>query len=187
MLLITMIGCQAEATVPPTIVPTAPPTIVPTVESQPLPMYIARIHPEPGSSVSMVELEQEAHTFFFDPTQVISVTRVPVMPSVCLYIVFLGEIVEEGDFLSSEDWLLRMRLVLDGEIMPRPYATEFAYSIPADMLDPDSGAVIGRFPEPVSICYDAQTASPGQHTATFVVKKTSGEELAYTWSFTVTE
>jgi hypothetical protein len=80
-----------------------------------------------------------------------------------------------------------MHLVLDGEIIPRPYATESAYTVPANMIDPESGAVIGQLPEPVSICYDAQMASTGQHTATFVVEKTSGEELAYTWSFTLTK
>jgi hypothetical protein len=170
-------GCQTGMmTVPPTI-PTAVPTAIPTKEVHPLPLDIRRIYPEPWSIVSSAEFEEGSSTFVEEPPR----------SSICLSITFF-ELVEPGDFLTVEEWLMRMYLIVDDEIVTQPFATHLAYNPPADLIDPETSKVVGQLPEgrPVNVCYDVQLA-PGQHTATFIAEKTSNEEMKYTWSFVLTK
>lgn len=169
ILLITTTGCRAESAITS--------TATPTIEIHPLPVDIGRIFPESGSTVSLSEFEQAASTFVEDP----------VRPGICL-VVHLVELVEPGDFLTAEEWAMRMYLIADDKTILHPYATHLAYSQSGYLLEPDTHEVIGLIPEgsPLGVCYEAQLEI-GQHVATFVAEMTSGEQMRYTWPFTLTK
>ena len=128
---------------------------------QRIPYYLEKVFPKPDSTVKVTEWD----------------SGFPVQRGVCVRL--LGHrILEPGDDLSLREIDERTRLKLDGMfveiIQTNDYLTEFTTA---------SGA---RCSGPYDICghLDLQ---PGEYEASFLVQKTSGEKLEYTWRFWVVE
>lgn len=170
------VGCsfmQQEASPTPTITSMVESTIAVT----PSPKYLGVILPGPGEVYSIAEYNALSSSLGWEATT----------PGVCfgLYPFWL---LEPGDFPTTQEWLERIHLVVDGKIITEYHSILMTDSLGSEGLDPETGQVLFREPagSPFRICY-ASLLEVGQHTATFVAKKTSGAEVTYTWQFRITE
>jgi hypothetical protein len=109
------------------------------------------------------------------------------VPCVCIGVDPLG-LLEPGDSPTTEEWLARIRLVVDGNTI-----TEYHSNLMTDLLgkkvrDGETDELLFKTPpgSPFRICY-AASLKVGLHMATFVVDKPSGEEWSYSWQFVITE
>jgi hypothetical protein len=148
-------------------------TVTPVLSMVEKPSYIVETWPEAEQILTMEEYET---LLWYDAT----------LPSIC--VVFDPFVlVERGEFLSTEEYLTRFRLEIDELII-----TELHYVFLPDTggydgpVDPDTGEPMYRVPDgwPYHLCF-AATLGEGKHHATLIAQRTSGQELRYSWSFTI--
>jgi hypothetical protein len=144
-----------------------------------LPSYLKSTIPEPGKSYTLTDYETLATSRFWGAGE----------PAICVYI-SATPFVEPGDFFGAAiHWVEdRVYLVVDDTIITEVHSLGPTDSEGGEKIDPETGKVIARGPDgsPMTICY-AAPLDTGIHTATLVVKKTSGEQVTYTWQFRITE
>lgn len=150
-------ACSSATPATSTVV--AIPTLLPTSES--VPYYLEKVFPAPGSTVQVGD-----HDTDFGRQRGLCVR-------------FLAHrILEPGDDLHLRDISDRTGLKVNGKFVEvletRDHLMEFETA---------AGA---RSTGPYDICGTIEL-SPGDYIASFVVHKTSGEELEYSWWFRVVE
>lgn len=150
-------------------------TALPTSQENSLPPYLGFVYPKPGSTLS--KKEYETAKILLDDVE----------PSICMSFETFY-LLEPGDDLSVEDALSRIKLDIDGQQVNKIYAVLLTEDEPLLPLNPDTGDPIAQFEggSNISGCF-AITLDTGSHIADFIAQKTSGEELRYTWSFTLTD
>ncbi len=147
------------------------------VPAEPWPVYLSAIRPAPGKSYTVEEYEDLALSYVGGEARV---------PGIC-FTVYPASLVEPGDFLTAEQFLGRVSLVVDGQTK-RFHHSLFKTDYPAvPISDPETSQVIAQIPEgsPLSVCYAASLGA-GVHTATVAISRTSGVEETYTWQFIIT-
>jgi hypothetical protein len=149
----------------------------PGVSSIPQPNYLGSLWPEPGETLSLSEYEALAPSLAWGAT----------VPGICFGHQPLWLLVP-GDFPTTEEWLDRVHLVVDRRKITEYHSIMMTDSEGAKMIDPGTDQALYKAPDgsPFGMCY-AASLGVGRHTVTFVAKKTSGEEVTYTWQFTITE
>lgn len=146
-----------------------------SAETETVPIYIDSVWPDAGTHTSWSE-SNDGWLFSGEPDNRI--------PSVCaeFWIEFL---LESGDFLSREEIVTRFSMKIDDRLFGRPDNVLFSDTVGVDgPEDPETGLPKYRIPpgSPFFVCFTAPL-EPGEHTATIIALKTTGEELRYTWSF----
>ncbi len=145
-------------------------TPLPIIKSEPTPDYIYMLWPEPGS----VELKYDYDKLlWYDNEQ----------PGICIEFGTIA-LLEKGDFLSYEQLTGRFSIQVDETGIDHP-----SYTLPHDtegfdLTDPETNEPLYYYPpgSPHFICF-AIELDEGLHSATLIARKTSGNELAYSWSF----
>jgi hypothetical protein len=147
----------------------------PSSQGDLLPPYLGFVYPTPGSILPKKEYETTMK--LLDDTK----------PSVCVSF-WTFYLLEPGDDLSVDEALSRLRIEADGQQVSKIYAVLLTEDEPLLPQDPDTGNPVAQFEggSNISGCF-AVTLDTGSHTVSFIARKTSGEELRYTWSFTLTE
>jgi hypothetical protein len=173
--IVILTGCCSRQMKPTT---TIIPTTEPTIPVTPLPEYLGMVLPEPGGVYSVTEYEALAPSLGGWGATV---------PGICLGVGPFW-LLEPGDFPTTEEWLAQIHLVVDGRIITEYHSIEMTDSLGSESIDRETGEVLFKEPpgSPYEICY-AASLEVGQHTATFVAQRTSGEEATYTWQFHITE
>jgi hypothetical protein len=156
-------------------------------EMLPTPMptkaFLPNVSPDPGERISYdaYKAKLEADESGFRETG-----------PICVFFVAL-EVLEYGDDgFRKEDYLSRSVLVINGEVWPNSKEPDFSWDFLGQLLvmeNPETGEssqIKGNDTGPYYFCWDVEL-DPGMHTIEFKTKKTSGEELAYRWSFLITE
>lgn len=149
-------------------------SIVPTIT--PLPDFLGYLLPQPGSSYSLQEFEELAPGTGWGTN----------LPGICFSIVDPSPFLERGDFLSTEEWLSRISVTIDGELLLHYDVAEVTDLAGWEQTDPQTEEVLWRVPDgiPWLLCY-ATTLDVGEHTATITVNRTSSKQVSFSWSFNV--
>jgi len=102
-------------------------------------------------------------------------------------------LVEPGDFLTVEDWMERITVMVDGSIV---YGIEGSQeglvfttaSFGRPIYDPETNEIIAQSPDgsPFTLCYSAPL-DVGQHIATVIIVTTSGSQFSYSWPVTIVD
>lgn len=141
---------------------------------EPVPFtWLGFVMPEPGRTVAIEVAEMKVKEAF--------ATKL----AICLSF-NPGPLMEPGDYFDSpEEVFARLSLEVNGETFTEFHSLETTDAgVDEGPLDPETGQPQYRIPggAPYIICY-APKLEPGAHQATFVARKTSGDELRYSWSF----
>jgi len=160
-----------------TLVPTKIPPVVESTAVEPLPEYLGFLKPGPGETYTLTEYENLAPTMWIGATE----------PGIC-FSIFVSIFMEPGDFPTAEEWLKNVYLVVNTTLIPDYHSLLKLDSEGLIATDPKTGEIIWKEPSgsPLRVCY-AVPLEIGQHTASIVVEKTSGEQITYTWPFTITK
>jgi hypothetical protein len=141
------------------------------IEPEIQPPYIVKTWPEPGQSVT---IEDYKTLLWFDATE----------PGICVVFDPFA-LVEKGEFLSTEDYLTRFRLEVDDITIDELHYvflpdTE-GYDGPPD---PETGEPMYHVPDgwPYYLCFSVHL-NEGRHNATVIGRRTSGDEILYSWWF----
>lgn len=137
----------------------------------PPPEYLYFIWPKPGETILMHDYDT-AQLYGFEDQGICVEFEVYYM-------------LEAGDFLTQEELTSRFSLRIDDYLINEPSYVLGRNIEGADgPPNPETGEPSFQVPpgSPYFICF-ARELRPGLHTATFLVQKTSGAELSYTWSF----
>ena len=176
---VILVGCQFSQFEPAEFTPytKVSPTIGPTITVTSLPNYLGVVVPGPGETYTIMEYQSLAPSLGWNAT----------VPSVCFSITPF-RFLEPGDAPTAEKWLAQVHLIVDDRIITEYHSLLKTNSEGSQLIDPETGETIWKEPagSPLRSCY-AAPLEIGQHIATLVVEKTSGEQETCTWSFTITE
>lgn len=142
------------------------------ITPQPTPEFIRELWPEPGSKRPLYDYQ---NYLIYDATQ----------PGICVDFGGILLLLEEGDFLTTEELFKRFSLKVDNQSINEPDYVFMRDTKGFDgILDSDTNEPIYSAPEghPYFLCFYTDLQE-GLHTATFIARKSSGQELNYTWSF----
>ena len=149
----------------------------------PLPSYLKFIAPAPNSEYSVKSYAEGMH---YPPISEVHPAPEEGKQRIC------GEVLsrtlletddyfrtnsQEGEFLPD-----RITLHVDGDKLRRD--EEVIMILVETEIEDKSGQIIARSPASHLICWPVEL-SEGLHIATIEVKKTSGEIIDYSWSFTL--
>lgn len=142
--------------------------------ADPLPPYIRLLWPQPGSSIA---LDQYETSLMYDQSE----------PGVCVEFT-VQAFLEEGDFLSAEEWAARFNMNIDDQQHEVPDYVFLRDSAGLEVTDPETGNRLYYIPpgDPFLLCFYSNLGI-GTHTVTFTGRKTSSEDLSYSWSFRITD
>ena len=146
-----------------------------TIESRPAPSYIHSVWPDAGTQTSWSEYNGGWH---------FSSQQDNGIPSTCVRF-WIESLLESGDFLSQEEIISRFSLEIDAQVFEEPNNVILSDTFGKDgPEDPETSLPKYRVPpgSPFFVCFTVPL-EPGEHTATVIATKTSGEELRYNWSF----
>lgn len=150
------------------------PRMSPTIDS--LPPWIGYVEPYPGSCYTLsAYLDSAGASSYYELNG----------PGICFAIGGLFFLMEPGDFPTTEQFLSRYHLIVDGKFFEKyHYATEFGFSF--ERLDPNTGEPLWRIPEGLegSVCFEVPL-DPGEHEATLIYEYPSAKSEEYTWMFTL--
>lgn len=152
---------------------------VTAVETESAPLYIDSVWPDSGTHISLSE---------YNDGWLFSIEQENGIPSTCAEF-WIELLVEPGDFLSQEEIMSRFSLEIDDQLIERPDNVLFSDTAGSDGPEnPETGLPEYRVPpgSPFFVCFTTPL-EPGEHTATIIANKTSGEELRYTWSFVLSD
>ena len=81
-----------------------------------------------------------------------------------------------------------MYLIVDGRAIRQHHSVLMTDSYGRSYFDLETGVVYAKEPDgsPLNVGY-AVSLEAGTHTTTLVIERTSGQRVAYTWSFTLVE
>ena len=141
------------------------------------PEYVGFVSPGSGESLSMAEYQALAPSLGWNASE----------PGICVSF-FPIPLLEPGDTPTAKEWLSQVHLVIDDDIVTQYHSLLQTNSEGGRLVDPDTGELAWKEPDgsPLMVCY-AASLGIGDHTATIVVAKTSGEQVTYTWSFAISE
>jgi hypothetical protein len=177
--LFLLIGCSRWATEENRLLSEAV-TPLPRLKAEPLPEFLEWVYPKPGTAWTMEAFVQEAWIWFIPGETVLE-------PAICISFLTFA-LFEPGDDLTVEEALNRLSVEVDGIVFTDLGDHLLSDDFPLLPRDPQTGAPSARF-EGGSIilaCFPVEI-DPGLHTASFVARKSSGNELRYTWSFILVE
>jgi len=167
-----LISCSSSNTTNRSNSPAISTTGLPDIVVEPLPVYLGFTLPEPGRKYAVKMYEMEVKKV--DLTE----------PGICMSF-SPDPMMEAGDFLSQQELLARLSLEVNGHLIDEIYSV-LATDLPPQPgpIDPESGEPIFVVPggSPYQICFAANLKA-GLQKVTFIARKTSGDELRYTWSF----
>jgi hypothetical protein len=162
LFLIALTSCQSTVNeIPPTPMPTQ--------------AFLPDVIPEPGEEISY-----RAYKASFEVDDELGIYQDgPICVTYDAY--YIIEIGDEG--LTWEDYLSRSLLLVNGEVWPNSGKPDHARDALGSVgINGGKANAVGPF----NFCWNIEL-EPGMHTIEFKTKKTSGEELAYRWSFLITE
>ncbi len=138
-----------------------------------LPPFLGWVDPNPNSTLSVTEYSN-TRLILFDKR-----------PGVCVSFETY-DLFEPGDDLTIAEAVSRLSMTIDGKLTEPMYTTLLTEDQPLLPFDPDTLEPIAQFEGGTNIrgCFEAKLGT-GTHTAIFVVRKTSGDELRYEWDFTL--
>jgi len=147
-----------------------------TIAVTPVPEYLG-VRPWPGAVLSVTEYQNLAPSLEWGAA----------VPCVCVGVDPLG-LLEPGDSPTTEEWLARTRLVVDGNTITEYHSNLMSDLLGKEVRDGETDELLFKTPpgSPFRICY-AVSLKVGLHMATFVVEKPSDEEWSYSWQFVITE
>lgn len=189
IILLVLGGCQPElhptsTPVSETPLPATPtftvattPTVGSTVDISSVSEYL-KAWPAPGKTYSITDYQKLAPSLQWGAT----------VPGICVY-VWPFPFLDPGDFPTTEEWLDRIRLVVDSESITEYHSILMTDSFGREItVDTETDKLHYREPDgsPYSICY-AVSLGIGRHAVAFAVEKSHGEEIAVTWEFTLVE
>ena len=168
---------QISNTQPATNIHTSPTPELLAVTELSFPDHILAVIPEPGESYTLDEYQTLAPALRWNATE----------PSVCVSVA-PAPLLIPGDFPTEREWLARVNLVIDNQLIENYHSLLKTNSLGLILRDPETGDILAEEPDgtPYRICYAAELI-PGQHTVTLVIQTSLGEEDTYTWMFNIVE
>jgi hypothetical protein len=160
--LITITSCQQNAY-----------NMLPTL--MPIQAFLPSVSPMPNERISYEEYKAK-----LEPNEL----GIKEFGPICVKYDALQALEAGDDGFQMEDFLSRSLLLVNGEVWPNSQTPDF-YLDYLGFVKFNSSAK-GNAVGPYHFCWDIEL-EPGMHTIEFKTKKTSGEELAYRWSFFITE
>lgn len=173
----TAVSNPPNAPVQESTTPTATLFVAPTIIVTPYPKYVGVSVPEPGKSYTVDEYKALAPSLGWNAT----------LPGICISI-WPWSLLETGDFPTTEEWLARMYLVIDDQVISEYHSLLMTKSEGRWGFAPETKEKLWQEPpgSPLCVCY-ATSLDIGVHTATITIKKTSGSEVSHSWQFAITE
>jgi hypothetical protein len=162
-LLIILSSCQQK---PQEILPTPMPT----------PAFLLGVIPEPGERISYEEYKAR-----FEPGEL----GLREVGPICVRYDASKLLEYDDEGLRKEDYLARSLLLINGEVWPNSQKPDLYRDALGLAVSRDGNLAKGNAVGPFYFCWDVELG-PGMHTVEFITRKTSGEELSYTWSFLIT-
>lgn len=170
LLIVLLTACQPETQ---NLLPTPLPTKA----------FLPSVDPEPGERISYEDYQAKLEGEEFQARE---------FGPVCVTYV-AEEVLEYGDDgFRMEDFLSRSVLIVDNEVWPnssepdtyRDYLNEKLFEV--HPITGEYQQIAGNAIGPFVFCWDVEL-EPGIHSVEFKTRKTSGEELSYSWSFVITK
>jgi hypothetical protein len=154
-------------------------TPLPRLPADPWPKFLDGVHPAPASAQVMEAFIQDSFIRLLSDTVLES--------AICVWFVTFY-LLEPGDDLTLDEAFNRLSIVVDGVVFNEIKERLWSDDYPRLPYDSETGEPVAQFEGGSSIeaCF-AVDLDPGLHTVTFVARKSSGEELRYTWSFILVE
>lgn len=169
-----LIGCtSSEVSTPSQIhqTPTSCSTSQPTTGPVNLPQFLVSIHPAPGSVIKQECYLEELNEFS---------TQVGIYA-----IIFVEPMVEPGDNLVDLDIIDERISISVDTVSEGDTPTYFGADLMLLQKYDEETKVITRWGGPHVWKSFPVILSPGKHTATVRLRKTSGAILEYSWTFTI--